>query len=232
MEEAYQIAIETSVPGCSVVVGRGGNTIFSAEFEAGRRPSEHLLGPLQEALGHVGDGLVGLVLIGTGPGSYNGARVGIAAGQGIAIVHRCPAVGISSLEALAEVRAGGPCLVLGDARRETFFTWELREGKAIGNPALSDHMEFRQRVDTAVDCGWTLVSMEDPARLDLPGRDVRRGVPSAGLLLEAWRMRSEEEREELRGGAPEPFYLRPPHITEPRKAPPEGGADAMAGEGE
>ncbi|MCH2062522.1 MAG: tRNA (adenosine(37)-N6)-threonylcarbamoyltransferase complex dimerization subunit type 1 TsaB [Roseibacillus sp.] len=214
MEEACQIAIETSAPFGSVAAGRGGDIIFSAGFEAGRRPSELLLEPLQEALDHVGEGLVDLVLIGTGPGSYNGSRVGIAAGQGIAIVHRCPVVGISSLEALAEVRAGGPCLALGDARRETFFTLELCDGKAAGDPCLSDHLEFRKRVDAAADCGWTLVSLEEPGRLDLPGRDVRRGTPSAGLLLEAWRMRSEEERQELLGVVPEPFYLRPPHITE------------------
>ena len=216
MGEGYQIAIETSAPRGSVAVGWGEGAIFSAEFELDRRPSELLLEPLQEALGLAGKGLIELVLIGTGPGSYNGARVGIAAGQGVAIVHQCPAVGISSPEALADVRAGGPCLVLGDARRGTFFTLELREGKLAGNPCLSDHVGFSQRVDAARDSGWTLVSLEDPARLDLPGHDVRLGVPSAELLLQAWRVRSEEERRELRKAPPEPFYLRPPHITRPK----------------
>jgi|TARA_B100000959_G_scaffold250354_1_gene278726 tRNA threonylcarbamoyl adenosine modification protein YeaZ len=213
VEEGYQIAIETSVPCGSVAVGWGENTIFSAQFELGRRPSELLLEPLQEALDRVGQGLIEFVLIGTGPGSYNGARVGIAAGQGVAIVHQCPAVGIPSPEALADVRAGGPCLVLGDARRGTFFSLELREGKLAGNPCLSDQVGFSQRVDVARESGWTLVSLEDPARLDLPGSDVRLGVPSAELLLQAWRVRSEEERRELLETPPEPFYLRSPHIT-------------------
>jgi tRNA A37 threonylcarbamoyladenosine modification protein TsaB len=105
---------------------------------------------------------------------------------------------------------------LGDARRGTFFTLELREGKLAGNPCLLDHLEFRQRVDAARESGWTLLSLEDPARLELPGHDVRLGVPSAELLLQVWRMRSEEERRELLEIPPEPFYLRPPHITRPK----------------
>lgn len=216
MGDGYQIAIETSAPRGSVAVGWGEDTIFSAEFEVGRRPSELLLEPLQEALSLVGKGLIEIVLIGTGPGSYSGARVGIAAGQGVAVIHQCPAVGISSPEALADVRAGGPCLVLGDARRGTFFTLELREGKLAGNPCLLDHLGFHQRVDAARESGWTLVSLEDPARLELPGHDVRLGVPSAELLLQVWRMRSEEERRDLLEIPPEPFYLRPPHITRPK----------------
>ncbi|MAT46872.1 MAG: tRNA (adenosine(37)-N6)-threonylcarbamoyltransferase complex dimerization subunit type 1 TsaB, partial [Verrucomicrobiaceae bacterium] len=96
MGAGYRIAIETSVSHGSVALCIKGEIIFSSEFEAGRRPSELLPRILQEALGHVGSGSVELVLIGTGPGSYNGARVGIASGQGIAIVHQCPVVGISS----------------------------------------------------------------------------------------------------------------------------------------
>jgi len=38
----------------------------------------------------------------------------------------------------------------------------------------------------------------------------------AELLLQVWRMRSEEERRELLEIPPEPFYLRPPHITRPK----------------
>ena len=219
MQEACQIAIETSAPRGSVAAGRGRNTVFSAEFEAGRRPSEQIIGPLQQALTHTGDDMLELVIIGTGPGSYNGSRVGIAAGQGLGLVHQCPVVGISSLEALPEVRGGGPCLALGDARRGTFFTLELRDGKVAGDPCLSDHMAFTRRVEAALDGRWTLVSLEEPGRLDLPGRDVRWESPSADLLLEAWRLRSEEERHALLGIAPEPFYLRPPHITEPKQAP-------------
>ena len=172
MGAGYRIAIETSVSHGSVALCIKGEIIFSSEFEAGRRPSELLPRILQEALGHVGSGSVELVLIGTGPGSYNGARVGIASGQGIAIVHQCPVVGISSLEGLAAVRSGVPCLALGDARRGTFFTLELKEGKLAGSPSLLEHPEFQRRAGEAGGRDWTLVSLEEPQRLDLPDHNV------------------------------------------------------------
>ena len=211
------MAIETSVSHGSVALCLEEEVLFTAEFEAGRRPSELLPPLLQEALDHVGTGSVELVLIGTGPGSYNGARVGIAAGQGIAVVHQCPAVGISSLEGLALVRSGAPCLALGDARRGTFFTLELSEGKLSGSPFLSEHPEFRQRVGEAGARDWNLFTLEQPERLDLPGHDVSVEVPSAVRLFEAWQERSPEEQQKLLEIPPEPFYLRAPHITQPKQ---------------
>ena len=216
MAAGYQIAIETSAAHGSVALGRETEMLFEEEFELGRRPSEVLMEPLQKALEQVDGESVGLILIGTGPGSYNGARVGIAAGQGIAIVHQCPVVGLPSPEALAIVRAGSPCLVLGDARRGTFFTLKICGGKLSGEPELMEHSKFKQEAEAASESGWLLVSLEDPARLELPGLAISQEVPSAGLLLEAWDHRSEDEKKELRGIAPEPAYLRPPHITQPK----------------
>lgn len=192
--------------------------LLTREVDAGRRQSEVLMGPLQEALAHAGRGEIGLVIAGTGPGSYNGVRVGIASGQGIALVHRCPAVGICSLEALPVVRSGVRCLALGDARRGTFFTLEICGSKLSGVPELLGHEKFLQRVRAALEEGANLVTLEDPARLrlpeGLPGR-VEMGVPSAELLLKAWVERSEAERAVLLQRPPQPFYLRPPHITTP-----------------
>ena len=216
MGQDYQIAIETSATRGSVALGRGLEVLLEEEFELGRRPSEILMEPLQKALEILEGEEVELILIGRGPGSYNGARVGIAAGQGIAIVHQCPVVGLPSLEALPMVRRAEPCLALGDARRGAFFTVEIREGKLSGEPDLLDHAKFKCRAEAAAEAGLVLVSMEDPARLRLPGLEISLGVPSAGLLLEAWSHRSDGEKEELKGIPPEPAYLRPPHITQPK----------------
>ena len=56
-----------------------------------------------------------------------------------------------------------------------------------------------------------------PERLDLPGHEVLVEVPSAALLFQAWEERSLEEQQKLREIPPEPFYLRAPHITQPRR---------------
>lgn len=212
----YTIAIETSATWGSVALARGAEVVRTEEFEASRRPSELLMEPLSRILDLVGDSRVDLVVVGTGPGSYNGARVGIAAGQGIGVVHQCPTVGISSLEGLPTVRAGGRCVALGDARRGTFYTIDLSKGRLMGAPVLSEHLQFEERVRLAVECGRGLVTLDEVSRLGLSEYQVLPEFPSAAFLLESWLGRESGEREELARVPPQPFYLRPPHITQPK----------------
>jgi tRNA threonylcarbamoyladenosine biosynthesis protein TsaB len=217
MSDGLCLALESSSVRASVALGRAGKVVFSAETEAGRRPSEVLLEPLEQALSLLSGESIDLVVVGTGPGSYNGARVGIAAGQGVALVHGCPTIGLCSLEALAKVRAGGKCLALGDARRGSYFSIELCGGVLLGNPDIVGHEPFIQKVSSASRLGVSLLTLEDPGRLKLPTEiEIEWGAPCAARLLEAWSAKSERERELLLGIPPEPFYLRPPHITQAR----------------
>jgi tRNA threonylcarbamoyl adenosine modification protein YeaZ len=54
---------------------------------------------------------INLVAVATGPGSFTGLRIGIAAMQGLALANAIPLIGVSSFEALAS-------LALADARLE------------------------------------------------------------------------------------------------------------------
>ena len=217
MAADWLLAVESSSEQASAALARGGELTATAGAHAGRKQSEVLMTPLQEVLAGLEIGArLSAVIIGTGPGSYNGARVGIAAGQGVALVHDCPAAGVCSLEALPVVRAGGACLAVGDARRGTFFAIPLRHGRLEAEPLLLEHDAFLERVETAVLAGADVVTLEDPGRLRLPetlASQVRHTVPSAALLLEAWAEKSPEERKLLMETPPQPFYLRPPHIT-------------------
>lgn len=216
MADGFLLAIESSASRASVAVGRKGELVAEVEGETGRRQSEALMDPLRQVLAELeGSGIEG-VLIGTGPGSYNGVRVGIATGQGVALVHGCPAVGVCSLEALRTVRAGGDCLALGDARRGTFFTLALREGKLSGKPELLEAGDFQQGVRRAAEEGVSLVTVEEVDRLGLPvdlAARVEHAAPSAGRLLEAWSSKSAGERQVLLEAPPQPFYLREAYIT-------------------
>lgn len=49
---------------------------------------------IENLLGELGELKLDLVIVGTGPGSYSGTRIGIAVGQGVALAHNCPAVGL------------------------------------------------------------------------------------------------------------------------------------------
>ncbi len=60
------------------------------------------------------------VVVGTGPGSFTGIRVGLAAARGLALALDLPVAGVSTLDALA---AGLPgALPVIDARRRQVFT--------------------------------------------------------------------------------------------------------------
>ena len=59
------------------------------------------------------------LVVGTGPGSFTGTRIGLAVARGLALVARLPGAGVSTLDALASPRAGA--LPVIDARRGEVF---------------------------------------------------------------------------------------------------------------
>ena len=78
------LAIETSTRQGSVALRLGGRVEFAETFASQRSHNSQLFAPLEKAL-EIAERRITLVVVGTGPGSYTGARIGIAAGQGVAI---------------------------------------------------------------------------------------------------------------------------------------------------
>jgi len=73
---------------------------------------------LRQAGAHVGD--VEALAVGTGPGSFTGIRVGLAAAHGLVLALGIPVAGVSTLDALA-AGAPGALLVIDAKRREVFL---------------------------------------------------------------------------------------------------------------
>lgn len=99
------LAIDTSTAACTAALFDSvGNCIAHRDEVIGRGHSERLVPMLDELLeGRRAD----RILVGVGPGSFTGIRVGIAAAQGLAIAWDCELYGMSSLALLA---AGAPAV--------------------------------------------------------------------------------------------------------------------------
>ena len=74
------LAIETSTPLATVALVRGHDILFESSFSAERSHNSRVFGPLQSALDA---GRPDVIAVGTGPGSYSGIRVGLAAAVGL-----------------------------------------------------------------------------------------------------------------------------------------------------
>lgn len=114
------LAIETSTAMGSVAVLDGERPVATIEEEVPRRHLEWLAPAIQRLLGEAGCGPAEIeaVAVSVGPGGFTSLRIGIATAATWARARRVPAVGVSTLAALAAgVEAPGQICPILDARR-------------------------------------------------------------------------------------------------------------------
>ena len=95
------MALDSTSRAGSVALVEDGRVVEERAGDALRTHGERLPGELA-ALG-VAWSSVDVFAVTAGPGSFTGLRIGIATIQGLALVNRRPAVGVSALEAVAQL---------------------------------------------------------------------------------------------------------------------------------
>jgi tRNA threonylcarbamoyladenosine biosynthesis protein TsaB len=111
------LALDTSTEYCSVALWQDGAVAERCEL-VGQRHSEMLIGMLDELLNSAGVKLAQVdgIAFGKGPGSFTGVRIACGAAQGLALGANLPAIGVCTLEALAEASGKSRVIAALDAR--------------------------------------------------------------------------------------------------------------------
>ena len=202
------LCIETSTPNASLAVRDpdSGETVWKEEFTTDRAHNAVIFSPVEEMLEKHRSELQGIV-VGLGPGSYGGIRVGIAVANGLGLALGIPTLGVSSLEAWDVEPASH--LVLGDARRGSFFIAEIDQRKLVGEPKLVDAEKIESDLVLAREKGLRQFTSDKKVTEKVEG--VELAFPSAERLpllpISSW-----AESVPL-----EPHYLRAPYITTPKR---------------
>jgi len=129
------LAIETAtrLVGCALWDDDG--PIAANLLVAGQRHVEVLVPAIEQLCRQAGISVADLdgVAVDVGPGLFTGLRVGLATATTIATARNIPAVGVTSLEALAHPhrRRPGPLAAIVDARRGEVY-WAFFEGDGQG----------------------------------------------------------------------------------------------------
>lgn len=193
------LAIDTSTAACTAALFDGAGDCLAGRDEViGRGHSERLVPMLDELLeGRRAD----RILVGVGPGSFTGIRVGIAAAQGLSIAWGCELAGMSSLALLA-AGANGDSVVAaavdgghGELFVQEFDVRSLRPTTDLLNLAP---LEAARQIDARLVLGPGATKLVDA-----------RGM---GKAEACWPSARNALRlpEELRSLPPKPIYARAP----------------------
>ena len=143
------------------------------------------------------------LVVGTGPGSFTGVRMGLAAARGLAFALDLRLAGVSTLDALA---AGAPgALPVVDAGRREVFTL------VDGNPAVAAPGELRLEPGTTCvgDGAVRYREVLEALGATIPPRESELHLPRA-------RFHAELAREFVDPETVEPLYLRLPDAEQAR----------------
>jgi tRNA threonylcarbamoyladenosine biosynthesis protein TsaB len=144
------LVIDTSGPECAAgIYDAGAVEMLGLRSETiGKGHAEILPGMIEDAVRAADIPLTALyrIAVTVGPGSFTGIRVGVAMARGLALSLGIPAVGVSTLQVVAEPALGQakPVLALIDARREELYSQLFAaDGTASGKPQALRYDEAR-----------------------------------------------------------------------------------------
>ncbi len=216
------LGFDTTTDACSAAVWRG-DCLAAHRFETLRRGHvERLVPMVTDVMAEAGVGFetLDLIAVTTGPGTFTGIRIGLAAARGFGLAASVPVAGLTSLEVLAAAACA-----TGDQGRGIIAAIDARRGQI-----------YRQAFDAAMTPLEAPCVAAQDAALPWPGRwqavgsgafvygalpdvEVREDVrlPDAAVLVAMAYRRFGSPGEEMPTTYPAPLYLRAPDADLPEQ---------------
>ena len=210
------LAIDTALGACAAAVldSQAGAILAAESIGMMRGHAEAVMPLIARVMDAARSEFVELnrIAVTVGPGSFTGLRVGISAARGIALAAARPAIGLSTLSALAAphvaARTGDTIIAAIDARNEqVYFQVFAPNGTTIVTPRL-DRLRAAVRAvpvgpTVITGSGAMLVAAHWPSGSPVP-RVEDHAAPDIGWVARLGAAAQEE------GAPPKPLYLRRP----------------------
>jgi tRNA threonylcarbamoyladenosine biosynthesis protein TsaB len=190
------LAVDTAFDACSVAIVRGEETLAVISEPMNRGQAEQLAPMAREVAAEAGIAFADIdrVAVTTGPGSFTGVRVGLSFARALALALDRPCVGVSTLEALAlsDTEVGSRAALIETPGASYFALYQ------DGAPLIAPRGIERGEEATLL--------------ADSPG-DV--SVVGPGVIVNVVALARRAQRLDPARYAPDPAYLRAPHVTLP-----------------
>ncbi|MDD5189634.1 MAG: tRNA (adenosine(37)-N6)-threonylcarbamoyltransferase complex dimerization subunit type 1 TsaB [Dehalococcoidales bacterium] len=224
-----QVAIDTATDIASLALVNKGLTLAELTWRTNRNHTIQLLPNLEQLFKLTDSSSQSLtaVIVGLGPGSFNGLRVGVSAAKGLAFSLNIPLVGINSLEVSAYQYAltGLPVCPVINAGRDEVATAIYQTIGGKWQQTTPDCIITLEKLCSLISqptlfCGEFVPQIAEHLKLKLgekaliasPLTDLRRSSFLAELGLKRFHAGDTDNIATL-----QPIYLRRPPITQAKK---------------
>jgi tRNA threonylcarbamoyladenosine biosynthesis protein TsaB len=211
------LAIDTALAACSAAVldTAYNGVVVSESVAMVRGHAEALMPLLARVMQDAGLAFRDLdrIVVTTGPGSFTGLRVGLAAARGLGVATKLPVVGVSTLSAYAAPYLGAdetsPVVAAIDARHAHVYLQIFAPGgRTIVEPRLAPLSEAVRAASEAASCivgsAARMVAEALPLTALRPARVDARVAPDIAWIAKIGAVMPEAQ------APPKPQYLRAP----------------------
>ncbi len=202
------LAVNTANTILSVALCDGDDVLYFFDTAETRDQGGLLLGHVQKALAAAGIGYdaIDLMAVATGPGSFTGIRIGIAAMRALAMAAKKPIVGLSSFDLFSVNIENALNIVAIEAWREELYFQAGNNAPVNEAPEIfaQRFAEYEGDIVISGDAAQKLAPFMPQAQVISPLADARQ------LAQKATAVYAKDGPSPYR---PSPFYLRPADVT-------------------